>query len=52
MLEWGRVEEHKAAAQGHIRIFAIFSVSEEQEYSFGLCERGDLQLELSSHAWR
>lgn len=35
MVEWGRVEEHKAAAQGHIRISAILSVSQEQGYSFG-----------------
>lgn len=35
MLEWGRVEEHKTAAQGYGRISAILSVSEEQRYSFG-----------------
>lgn len=34
MLQWGRVEEHKAAAQGHMRISAILNVFEEQGYSF------------------
>lgn len=52
MLGWGKVEEHKAPAKCHVRIFAFLNVSKEERLSFSYAKEQIYSIDPSSHTFQ